>query len=263
MDAEMKPLDILSPIIKAASYLPINPDDYHENGILFCGKCHTPKQAEIMPGVIVRCLCECEGRERIKRENESANKLWHQMSREWVSGYENMKINDGDNTAMKIARKVVENWRDMKGNGIGFALYGGTGTGKTYAAAAVANAVIDMGGRAWIATASKMVDMFSVEKEVVESRLKYFDLVVIDDLGAQRETEYADQRIFDILDTRFNSSLPTIITTNMDLSKPTNDRIYSRIIGACSGIFRISGEDMRKKEGAEKRKLMEAIFNAE
>lgn len=259
----MDMIEILSPLINRASTLPTNPDDYYKGGVLICGKCHTPKQFEIVPGVFARCLCDCEEREREKSEEEKERKQWEAITREWVSGYENMTVDRDIGTApMRAAKKIIENWEEIRYHGLGIALYGGTGTGKTFAAAAIANAVIKKGYRAWMATASKMVDMYMVDKDIVESRLRHFDLVVIDDLGAQRETEYAGQRIYDILDTRFNSGLPTIITTNIDLGKPSNDRIYSRIIGACSK-YRITGEDMRMRDADKRKKLLEDIFNAE
>ena len=69
--------------------------------------------------------------------------------------------------------------------------------------------------------------------------LNTFDLLVIDDLGAE---EYMQEIVFDVINTRYNSGKPFIITTNLtieEIKKPaelSNARIYDRILERCTPI---------------------------
>jgi DNA replication protein DnaC len=75
---------------------------------------------------------------------------------------------------------------------------------------------------------------------------------VIDDLGIERETEYAKEQVYNVIDSRYRANLPMIITTNLSIDKiknPTdieNGRIYDRIIERCFPI-EVKGQNRRHK----------------
>jgi DNA replication protein DnaC len=184
------------------------------------------------------------------------------MRRDWVKGFENMTFgaDNGGNPTMVFARKYADGFKEMLANGVSITLSGGIGCGKTYAAASIANELLDKGYRVWMVTAPALVDAMGFETaDKTRARLLRFELVVIDDLGAERGTEYAVEKIFEAVDIRQKSGLPTIITTNLDMTAPPPDlnyrRIYSRVIGFAPQ-FRCKGDDLRKDAGAEKRKLL-------
>lgn len=140
-------------------------------------------------------------------------------------------------------------------DGRGAYLHGPCGTGKTYAAAcAVRLAVEDM-------TGAKLV---SVARLLEDARRDYDDwgggtlrraerirLLVLDDLGAERPTEWAIERLCELVDYRTMRGLPTIITSNYSLGEMRNRfgevqgmRLASRIGGACE-IIEMGGPDRR------------------
>lgn len=259
--------DILSGIAeKAKESNPILEDDFKENGIWMCGKCLEPKECKIdIDGnaIIVRCLCRCGRKKRKLAEEAAERKKLNEVNLERLKGYTDMTFDKANDThAMRFARKYVEKWDDILHTRSSFTLSGGTGCGKTFACACIANAIADKNLRVWMATSSAMVDMMFDQSEKVLNRLRNFELVIIDDFGAERNTEYGAQKIFEIIDTRARADLPTIITTNLDLKQEAPSlayqRIYSRLEFAPQ--FRVNGEDIRKKNGEERRKLINELM---
>ena len=82
---------------------------------------------------------------------------------------------------------------------------------------------------------------------------------MIDDLGVERDTSYSVEQIYNIVDARWRSGRPLIITTNLSLSEleiPKNmeyKRIYDRILGMCPVQVKIAGKSRRTEEAQRKR----------
>ena len=82
--------------------------------------------------------------------------------------------------------------------------------------------------------------------------LHTMDLVILDDLSAERQTDYMQETVFTIVNTRYESKLPLIVTTNMDFQQIRNpdglaqERIFSRIAAMCYPIP-VAGSDRRKQ----------------
>ena len=86
---------------------------------------------------------------------------------------------------------------------------------------------------------------------------------MLDDFGIERNTEYALEQIYNVINARYQKQKPTIITTNIDYQDITKEqtdlmmaRIYSRII-EMSVPLKIVGEDRRKQK--QKQKIQEAL----
>lgn len=86
-------------------------------------------------------------------------------------------------------------------------------------------------------------------------------LLIIDDLGAERGTEYAVENVFNVIDRRYRSGKPLIITTNLHISMLTNEqsldkkRIYDRILELCIPIG-VNGASKRTATAKEKIKVL-------
>lgn len=78
--------------------------------------------------------------------------------------------------------------------------------------------------------------------EQIEAALMRVDLLVLDDLGAQRDTDYASERLFSIIDLRYSRRLATIVTTNVTMME-LPDRVRSRLAHGELAVCR--GEDHR------------------
>lgn len=140
--------------------------------------------------------------------------------------------------------------------GRGSYLWGPCGTGKTYAAAHAVRAYALSGRRARLVTAKSLLDAVRAgfdrggDPGVLE-RAERLDLLALDDLGAERATEWALETLTRLVDTRVNRGLPTVITSNYRLGElrdmwggVAGARVASRVAGACD-IANVGGEDRR------------------
>lgn len=155
----------------------------------------------------------------------------------------------------KAMKNYVNNFPELLKGGKGLLLYGTVGTGKTYAACEVANALIDKGYPALVTNFARLTNtiqgMYEGKQEYIDS-LNRYALLVIDDLGAERKSEFMQEMVFNIIDSRYRAGLPLIITTNLsiqEIKEPSdigNNRIYDRILERCFPV-EISGASRRRK----------------
>lgn len=248
--------------------IPVNEGDYEKDGLLYCGKCNTPKQSRVeILGVVhtPMCLCKCENEryEREKQEAETRSRM-ERLDRLRKEGFPDAdlegctfdKDDGGSPKIMRIAKKYAENFAEMKRMKKGLLLFGGVGTGKTFAAACVANALIAKGIPCMVTNFSRLINtMFGMNdgrQEYIDG-LNQYDLLVIDDLAAERDTEFVQETVMNIIDSRYRSGLPIIVTTNLTAQQLKNpedirkQRMFSRLMEMCI-IVEADGDDRRKQK---------------
>ena len=152
-------------------------------------------------------------------------------------------------------RGYAQNWDEFKKAGIGLLLFGNVGTGKSYAAGCVANALIDRLESVLFVGMSDVVNRmqgnFGADRDHYMRSLMCPDLLVPDDLGAERNTSFSKECVFDVVDKRLLTGKPMIVTTNIPLSVMMqaadldDRRIFDRILEVCVPI-RFDGENFRK-----------------
>ena len=246
-----------------------NEGDYiGEDGLLYCGNCHTKKQTEVnIFGAVRRpmCLCKCMTEKRDAEEAAMKREEFERRTKEYrktgfpESDMQNWTFENDDMANERITkamRNYVDNFAELKKHGKGLLLYGSIGKGKTYAACEVANALIDKGYPVLVTNFARLTNTiqgkFEGKQEYIDS-LNQFQLLVIDDLGAERKSEYMQETVYNIIDSRYRAGLPFIITTNMtieEIKTPTdigNARIYDRIIERCFPI-EVNGKNRRRKK---------------
>lgn len=258
-------------IAAAAKANPRAAGDYidPDTGMLICGKCHTPKTKRHMLGdreIIVNMMCKCAA-ERHKAECEAQRKsdILRQRSRarQDCFGYSNRKASytfDGDDGTdkhtMAIARGYVKEFPVMSKRGKGLLFLGEPGTGKTFAACCIANALIDEGYSVKVKTFAEIASMLqgTWDKQDIYDELCKYDLLIVDDLGAERDTSYMDEIIYNVIDTRNAVHKPVIVTSNItakEFSEGSQDvaknRVYSRLYEMCLPV-QVKGEDRRRKQ---------------
>ena len=233
-----------------------------DDGFLHCPVCNGKLQTEIDflgKKKIVRCVCKCVARER-EAQKERERKEAIERKRKVCFAESNMSewnfAND-DRNKPKISdamKRYVENFDDFRKNGRGILLWGSVGTGKTYYAASVANALIDEGYSVLMTNFARLSNQLqgTWDKNEIIDDLNRYALIILDDLGAERKSEYMQEVVFSIIDSRYRTGLPFFVTTNLsieEIKKPADiscSRIYDRILERCFPI-EINGESRRRK----------------
>lgn len=275
-------------------------DYFGEDGLLYCGKCNTPKECrnEIFGKIRThRCLCKC-GAERAERELEKIRagemlfNYWNfQRVAEsdfellsWIDARDyticeklvqerkrllkkicfpdadmshwNFANDDGANEKVSaVMRNYAEHFDEMLEKGKGLILFGKVGRGKSFLAACVGNYLIERGIPALMTNFSRIEREsnrdFSKRQEYFDA-LNNFPLLILDDLGTERDTKFMNEVVYTVIDSRAKAGLPTIVTTNLtaeELKSPanlTNQQVFSRLLEMCIPI-EMQGEDRRRE----------------
>ena len=268
---------------QSVSSIPKNTEDYYgKDGLLYCGKCHTPREAFFAKGVALMgknkhpVECSCQRTER-KKQEALINQQKHldRVRRLKAEGFSDPAMLDwtfendnGRSPQMHYAHRYVEQWQTMRAENLGLLLWGGVGTGKSFLAGCIANALMEqevpvrMTNFACIM--NELNNGFSGRNAVVD-RLCRYPLLIIDDFGMERGTEYALEQVYNIVDSRYRSQKPLIVTTNLPLNEirhpqdTAHARIYDRILEMCVPISCI-GASLRKENAQKKLESMKSLI---
>lgn len=251
----MELTNIISEMAENAEHnIPLNEGDYiGSDGLIRCGKCNTRKQCFVnkrfVPSGVVFCMCECEAAaENARREADKQAKAAQyalELRRAGITDptYQTFTFKKDSGKAPKAvtaAKWYADNFPQMREQSKGIMFMGGVGTGKTFAACCIANAVIDKGYKAWVTTMRPLLraagDFNSAESTF--NRVRAVDLLVLDDFGTVGSNERELSLLFEMIDARYRSGLPLIITTNLtpnDLKRSSlkYDRLFDRIKVMC------------------------------
>ena len=249
------------------------------DGLRYCRKCNKPTQYRIVfmgRERIVPCLCTCGKKEfeREKLETAERDRLY-EIARMKAAGIQDRHLREWtfakaeDTPVIRMAQNYVKNWKRVKAENLGLLFWGDVGTGKSYAAACIANALLEMRIPVLMTNFSKMLNqmggLYSEERFSYISSLSGFSLLIIDDLGIERSTDYAKEQVYSIIDERYKSGLPVIVTTNLtieDLRCPmqlADARIYSRILEMCTPVH-VAGSDRRTAAGKSKQEILKDVL---
>ena len=246
----------------------LQPDEYfHESDrLIYCAKCHTPRQGRYtLQGRVFMPPIRCKCQQELYDQEENRRKLLEkqaEIERMKASGLQDKALYDytfdkdnGINPEMAYAHKYVENWEDMKARSSGLLLWGNVGTGKSFFAGCIANALLEKGVPVLMTNFSRILNTltgmhFEDRNQFIDS-LNRYSLLIIDDLGIERNSEFALEQVFNVIDSRYRSKKPLIVTTNLTLTELNNApdvahrRIYDRILERCAPI-RINNRNIRQ-----------------
>lgn len=256
---------------------------YEKDGHIYCKACNERIDGKAIPMLdklmIIRISCKCV-RDRQEQEKQRENLLKQDRLRQncFISKnqiaytFENADEYT-DKEIIKKAKNYVKHFEEMRKDNVGLLLYGNVGSGKTYIACSIANAIIT--------EYSYMVKMrnfaqilndlqkggFNLDRNEYIEQITSPTLLILDDFGIERNTEYALEQIYNVINARYLKARPTIITTNLnfkDIEKEQEDimlgRIYSRIIEMCLPL-RVTGLDRRKIQSKEKLKKAQNLID--
>ena len=238
-----------------------------EDGLIYCSKCLTPRQKRINAmgkTMEPRCMCACQTADHEKREQERKHREFLDMvAKNRSVGLPDPELrkhtfeNDlGYNPKqIAMAKQYVQHWDEFQNSSTGLLLWGDVGTGKSFIAGCIANALLDKGVPVLMTNfarlLNKLTDMYSGDRNAYIDSFKKYPLMIIDDLGMERNSEFAREQIFSVIDSRYRSQLPMIVTTNLSLDelKDTTDlskaRIYDRVLERCLPI-RVNEQNIRE-----------------
>ena len=159
--------------------------------------------------------------------------------------FETFQVSPQLRLAYEAAWEYAHNYPQSAAGGKGLLLYGPVGAGKTHLAASICNALIDRGfDVVWTNTPefiTKLKRSFDTgvnEATVMDSHIRA-GLLVLDDIGSEKPTDWAESRLYEVINSRLEREAPIIFTSNCQadvLTKRLGQRIVSRIRGMSQGV---------------------------
>lgn len=249
----------------------------------YCDKCNTRKSVVVklfgkkrkMP-----CLCKCEAdkireQERIEESKQKQMRLDKLKMNSLMDKkfeqctFKNWQMDESNQKMYELGINYTKNWQQMKKDNIGFILYGGVGIGKTYLVSCIANRLLEQYIPVIIISSIALLGRYKkayMDKQaevIITNNLQQADLLIVDDLGAENDTTWVKEKIYEIIDSRYRDSKPTIITTNLTLQqlqdKLTGEdgvtRTYDRLLEMCYPI-RVQGKSRRINAYNNKEKII-------
>lgn len=278
--------DTLAGVIqKAQEGHTVEPGDFYDDeGYLVCGKCGDRRETIVQfPGdeaprkVPSMCKCRWEAREEERKriELEETIKRVREFSlmdeRLQNATFDNFIVKEKNAKCHRLLKSYADRFDEMYEKSQGLILYGSVGTGKTFGAACIANQLLSQGTSVVMTSFVKLIDElrgFDEDADRKIQRMMRVKLLIIDDLGAERDTSFALEKVYNIIDARYRSKKPLILTTNLNMVDMLNEddvrysRIYDRIFEMCIPIP-FEGISWRKAEAAKRNDRMREFMEGE
>lgn len=250
--------------------------EYLKDGLIYCNNCNSPRSL-LFEGKLYRCSCDCEIKAEEAKQQEAIN--FHKAlkikelkeesllgKRYYNATFENTITgkNKSFDIAFKRTKKYCENYKEILEKGLGMYIHGAPGVGKTHLTACMVNELSNQLQECLLTNFSEISRQIrETYNDNNKSEIFYIDKITsidflfIDDLGTEAvrrkgEDNFLQEKIFEILNIRYNNLKPTIFSSNYSLQElieiqgfiqKTVDRIYE-MSGA---IIKIEGESYRTK----------------
>lgn len=252
------------------------PHHINADGLMVCDNCGTAMQTVITvagKSYTVNCLCRCakaaaDAEEQRFKDNQAAEEI----KRNTAVGmrdisYRNMTFENADGDMTKENTYCTQ-FPKMQELNAGLMYMGAYGTGKTYRAACIGNQLLRNGYRVYMDNITSMCCDIQGQRErqAYINDICGYDLLILDDIGAERDTDYMHELVYNIIDTRYRSQKPLIITTNLSLDymkncdKPMLRRAYDRLFEMCCYPITLTETSRRRTIGNDKYKQLRRLL---
>ena len=244
-----------------------------KDGLTYCGKCKTRKQLRVNfnnQTHVVGCMCKCASEELEKKKKQDAYdeqmrridrlKDASMMDRKYRDvSFEKYQVTGENQKVFNLAKKYAQRFSEMYKKNQGLLLYGPVGTGKSFTAACIGNHLLSHAKSVIMTSFVKILqDIWENDQEAdYITILNSASLLIIDDLGTERETDYALEKVYNIIDSRVRANKPMIITSNLELKDMMEchdirkKRIYDRILECCYPMY-VGGKSFRMIRAAQR-----------
>lgn len=195
-----------------------------ESGTLVCGLCGEPKEDGLGFPILHRHQLDAISAAD-ETEEARASRVAENRARCFRGEFRGLSGCTAETMAEDTPRELVgvmgayvSDFAANRGIGRGLMLFGPVGRGKTHAAACICNMILDGGWRCLMTSTrrirSQIESAYGSLNAVIES-LCGNDLVVLDDLFRDRNTETGNEVVFDVVDALYKMRVPMVVTTNM------------------------------------------------
>lgn len=186
---------------------------------------------------------------------------------EWTFGNADMSLRH-----MQVAKLYADSWDELSLQSQGLLFFGPVGVGKSYAAACIANALLDrripVKMLSFATVLSDLRGLYGDKLQQYMDSIAKCRLLILDDLGVERETAYAKEQLQHFIDDRWLSRQPLIVTTNLspaDMQESidlTQQRLYDRLNNMCTPVF--CGEvNLRAQDSRRRHRELKAWFDGQ
>ena len=269
---------MLQEVVKGmAMNMPSSADDYEKDGLLYCGKCNTPKQAYIegfkcnMP---VPCKCREEEKRREKEREELIKKQTRIMElrkasllgeRYRTATFENTETDHSVEfaTIFNRCQRYCEVADAVLRNGTGIFLFGTNGTGKTRLTACMGNELMQNNYTVLFTNFAEISKRVFKDDDFIE-KLAKIEFLFIDDFGTEKVTKgsedmWLQEKVFEVINKRYNEIKPIIFSSNYSLKELIEDRgvakkTIDRIAEMCE-VMKLEGKSYRMTAMKNREKL--------
>lgn len=192
--------------------------------------------------------------QRVERLLDASN-----MPTRWKKRtFDDFIVNNANKKAYEAAVQYANQFK--RGQGDGLLLSGTVGTGKTHLAAAISMGLMENEYKVVFGTINGLLSeiRYSYNDERAESEAKLFekyttcDVLFIDDLGKERVSDWTEQMVFDIVNTRYEQCKSLVVTTNLSLHeikvkyRDNGEALADRLLEMCKGL-KLEGDSWRRK----------------
>jgi DNA replication protein DnaC len=231
------------------------------------------------------CITKNEKIERQRQEEEERQRLAEMKAGKIRRLFDNSRLSNRfiestfenwvDRPELRVALNCLKDYAntfaDSWKTGAGLFVFGPPGVGKTHAVAAIVNSCIKQEYSAIFQSVPELLSRLratyrsrsEVTEENLLDELNECDLLVLDDIGAEKWSEWVEEKLYSIIDMRYRQKKPLIITSNYsldDFNKAIGFRAMDRLIEV-STLIELEAESYRKikaRERCERLKLVKA-----